>query len=188
MDDEQIKHLVDRFLGWKLPSNFSPDAGISFKAEFNQHTDHPMKHEPMGTNLLDATQAEAMVRYMIEGLPDLLPHSVLEMQEEFRNPVHQVAFRGGFILCREVMARFVEQGGDHQTAASIRANWVPALGDDPGGPRRYDFAELVAADNMEEGPWVAKDVEASLEGAVYALCAMHQFGMELPGELPDSTS
>lgn len=62
-----IKHMVDRFLGWKLPENFSPDAGISFKTTFNEHTAHPMKHEPSGTNLFDATQADAMIRYMLEG-------------------------------------------------------------------------------------------------------------------------
>ena len=66
--DEQIKYMTDRFLGWKLPENFNPDAGISFKANFNEHTAHPMKHEPSGTNLFDAGQADAMVRYMIEGL------------------------------------------------------------------------------------------------------------------------
>jgi len=67
--EDQIKHLVDRFLGWKLPSNFCPDAGISFKAEFNEHTDHPMRHEPTGTNLFDVVQATEMVRYMAEGMP-----------------------------------------------------------------------------------------------------------------------
>lgn len=70
MIKEQIKHMVDRFLGWKLPENFNPDGGISFKKTFNEHTDHPMKHEPSGTNLLDAMQAEEMVRYMIEGMPE----------------------------------------------------------------------------------------------------------------------
>lgn len=69
ISEEQIKHMVDRFLRWKLPENFAPDAGISFKAAFNEQTAHPMKHEPVGTNLFDATQAEAMVRYMIEGMP-----------------------------------------------------------------------------------------------------------------------
>jgi hypothetical protein len=69
MTDEQIKHMVDRFLCWKLPENFNPDGGISFKKTFNEHTAHPAKHEPVGTNLLDATQADAMVRYMLEGLP-----------------------------------------------------------------------------------------------------------------------
>jgi outer membrane receptor for ferrienterochelin and colicin len=69
MTEDQIKHMVNRFLSWKLPSNFSPDAGISFKAAFNEHTAHPMKHEPSGTNLFDFTQTDAMVRYMLEGLP-----------------------------------------------------------------------------------------------------------------------
>ena len=63
MTDEQIKHLVGRFLRWHLPAEFRPDAGISF-----QHT-HPNHPWPSGTNLLDATQAEAMVRHMVEGLP-----------------------------------------------------------------------------------------------------------------------
>jgi len=84
--NDQIKHMVDRFLGWKLPENFSPDAGISFKATFNEHTDYPMKHEPSGTNLLDATQAEAMVRYMIEGMsePTALAARLAEVEAALR--------------------------------------------------------------------------------------------------------
>lgn len=69
MTEAQIKHMVDRFLGWRLPDNFCPDGGISFKATFNEHTAHPMRHEPTGTNLFYAEQATAMVRYMVEGLP-----------------------------------------------------------------------------------------------------------------------
>lgn len=69
MTEEQIKYMTQRFLGWKLPSNFSPDAGISFKPDYNEHTAYPAKHEPSGTNLFDATQAEAMVRYMIDQMP-----------------------------------------------------------------------------------------------------------------------
>ena len=68
MNDDKIKHMVNRFLGWKLPENFNPDAGISFKAAFNEHTASPMKHEPTGTNLFDATQADSMVRYMVDGI------------------------------------------------------------------------------------------------------------------------
>lgn len=105
---------------------------------------------------------------------------VAQMQADFRNPIHQVALRAGFILCREVMARFVEQGGDAQSAASIRANWLPALGEDPGGPRKYDFAEIAQADDMENGPWESRNPGACVEGAVYALCAMSQFGLALP--------
>lgn len=65
MTDEQIKHMVDRFLSWKLPENFNPDGGISVRRpNYPRH----IPWEPTGTNLLDATQAEAMVRHMIEGL------------------------------------------------------------------------------------------------------------------------
>lgn len=72
MTEDQIKYMATRFLGWRLPENFQPDAGISFKAEFNEHTAHPMRHEPTGTNLFDATQAETMVRFMVDGLPNSL--------------------------------------------------------------------------------------------------------------------
>ena len=41
-------------------------------------------------------------------------------------------FRAGAQAAREMMARFVEQGGDATTAGSIRANWNPSWGDDPG--------------------------------------------------------
>ncbi|MGV2110141.1 hypothetical protein ACQZ46_02565 [Agrobacterium salinitolerans] len=69
MTEEQIKHMADRFLQWRLPEDFAPDCGISFKRDFNEHTAHPMKHEPSGTNLLDARQAEAMVEFITQGLP-----------------------------------------------------------------------------------------------------------------------
>ncbi len=66
MKEEQIKSMVERFLQWKLPEDFLPDGGISFKSEFNEHTAHPMKHEPTGTNLLTAAQAEAMIRFITD--------------------------------------------------------------------------------------------------------------------------
>jgi hypothetical protein len=69
MTEDQIKYMVNRFLSWKLPADFNPDGGITFKRMYNEHTTWPMKHEPSGTNLLDATQADAMVRHMLEGLP-----------------------------------------------------------------------------------------------------------------------
>ena len=42
------------------------------------------------------------------------------------------AFVEGAQAAREMLARFVEQGGDAVTAASIRANWHPGWGKDPG--------------------------------------------------------
>lgn len=67
-----VAHMVNRFLSWRLPEAFHPDGGISFKPFFNEYNEHlpqPLKAEPTGTNLFDATQAEQMVRHMIEGLP-----------------------------------------------------------------------------------------------------------------------
>ncbi len=74
MTDDQIKHMVSRFLQWKLPETFSPDAGISFAPEFNKEWNAkqgmpPQRHEPIGTNLFSAVEAEAMIRHMIEGMP-----------------------------------------------------------------------------------------------------------------------
>ena len=69
MTEDQIKHMVNRFLGWRLPENFSPDDGISFNPIAGEHGPHPFRRTPIGTNLFDATQADAMVRYMVEGLP-----------------------------------------------------------------------------------------------------------------------
>ena len=42
------------------------------------------------------------------------------------------AFTEGLQAMREMLARFVEQGGDPRTAQSIRENWAPAWGKDPG--------------------------------------------------------
>lgn len=67
MNEEQIKKAVNKFLGWRLPPDFSPDCGISFKREGDY--DHPTygrtKFEPVGTNLLTATQAEEMFRHCL---------------------------------------------------------------------------------------------------------------------------
>lgn len=60
-DEASIKHMVDRFLGWRLPADFSPDGGIIFS-----HTSGGHANAPTGTNLFTAAQAEAMVRYMME--------------------------------------------------------------------------------------------------------------------------
>lgn len=86
-----------------------------------------------------------------------------------RHPINQVYFRAGLLACREYMARFVEQGGDHVTAQSIRANWWPRLGADPGAPRLFSFDEL--AEEKSDGTVTCKDIEISVE----ALPRAYQF-------------
>jgi len=71
MTEAQIKYMVDRFLMWRLPPNFSPDNGISFSPIAGEDGPFPFTRKPSGTNLLDASQADAMVRHMIEGMPEL---------------------------------------------------------------------------------------------------------------------
>lgn len=70
LTDEQIKYMRDRFLGWKLPDDFNPDGGVTFKkySDYNHPKYGRHKYEPSGTNLFHAEQAEAMIRYMLEGL------------------------------------------------------------------------------------------------------------------------
>lgn len=67
LTDDQIKHMVGRFLAWHLPDDFNPDGGISYTPPASHGAAYPSR--PVGTNLLTATQSEAMVRHMVEGLP-----------------------------------------------------------------------------------------------------------------------
>lgn len=66
MNEEQIKQMVNRFLQWKLPDDFYPDNGIHFSPFHKGLGGKPVKNEPVGTNLLTATQAEEMIRYILE--------------------------------------------------------------------------------------------------------------------------
>lgn len=54
--------MVGRFLGWKLPKDFAPDAGISFKES---------AWWPSGTNLLHAGQAKEMLEHVVGGAPTM---------------------------------------------------------------------------------------------------------------------
>jgi len=89
MTPNQIKHMVDRFLSWKLPEHFRPDCGISFAP---RHYDHGKRVQwPVGTNLFDATQAEAMVRCMIDGIPkDSVDHRIRELEKAIDGVIRQV--------------------------------------------------------------------------------------------------
>lgn len=58
-----INALVNRFLLWRLPEDFSPDGGISFAI-----APRLMQHWPTGTNLFTADQARKMFEYCVTGL------------------------------------------------------------------------------------------------------------------------
>lgn len=62
--------MVSRFLAWSLPATFAPDCGISFDGrkddEWNKN-----KTWPIGTNLLTAIEARAMLEHVVGSHPPL---------------------------------------------------------------------------------------------------------------------
>lgn len=125
MKDEQIKHMVNRFLAWKLPANFAPDAGISFKAAFNEHTAHPMKHDPSGTNLFDAGQADAMVRHMVEGVPSETAWLV-EWPGDRHQPVRWWHPKHGWTIDAGAAIRFARKVDADAYIAGSSMKWAKA--------------------------------------------------------------
>ena len=130
---------------------------------------------------LTSDQMLGRLQELIEEKPDAVEQFIL-CQEGLTNPATVVRGRAGFLLCREYMARFVEQGGDAATAASIRANWLPRWGDDPGPPRRFDFDEIVDSGPDGAPPWTSKLVSASRDACCEAAMLMFALGMTPPGE------
>jgi hypothetical protein len=61
MDNDKIKKIVDKFLQWRLPYDFSPDAGVKLDRTYTDKWGMPT-----GTNLLSASQAEVMIRHILE--------------------------------------------------------------------------------------------------------------------------
>ena len=62
LDKKQLDAMVNRFLGWKLPPTFGPDCYITFDRE-KAKANHGW---PVGTNLLTADEARAMLEHILE--------------------------------------------------------------------------------------------------------------------------
>lgn len=71
--DQFISKAVDRFLGWRLPKDFYPDCGISFKPPEKPHPDVLYEYWPVGTNLFTADQAKAMFEHCIQEREVIMP-------------------------------------------------------------------------------------------------------------------
>lgn len=112
----------------------------------------------------------------LQDLKRMIPFGIYDQGSILtRNPLTQVYFRAGLLACREYMARFVEQGGHPEIAQSIRANWWPQLGDDPGAPRLFDFAEVCEESEGPDGKLVFRSLEVS--ASIEALPRAYQFLM-----------
>lgn len=73
-----VSEAVNRFLGWKLPENFSPDAGISFDPAYKEKWGMPI-----GTNLLNADQAKAMFQHCLIGKPAITEERVIDLKQKY---------------------------------------------------------------------------------------------------------
>lgn len=63
-----MEALVNRFLGWKLPKTFGPDAGITFKPSNGMTREEAYERPgwwPIGTNLLNAEEAKQMLEHLL---------------------------------------------------------------------------------------------------------------------------
>jgi hypothetical protein len=61
IEDDRRRRMANRFLMWRLPETFGPDCFVRFdreKAKANQSW-------PVGTNLLTADEARAMIDHML---------------------------------------------------------------------------------------------------------------------------
>lgn len=93
-----IDVMVSRFLCWKLPKEFSPDAGIRFiPGPIQQHDGH---YWPTGTNLLHAGQAQEMIEHMLAGAmnsaaSDVLAERHRQIEAEGWTPEHDDAHKNG---------------------------------------------------------------------------------------------
>lgn len=91
------------------------------------------------------------------------------------NAISSAAEHWGFIkgaqICREMMARFVEQGGtetERKIACSIRANWRPSWGDDPGAPIEEVYTNAAP-----------REVRAKEDGPAEILQTLYQYESDL---------
>ncbi len=62
---EVTQQMIDRFLSWKLPEDFSPDCGVSFDKRPPDAKGYA-RPWPVGTSLLTATQARQMLEHVLQ--------------------------------------------------------------------------------------------------------------------------
>jgi hypothetical protein len=82
--------MVSRFLTWRLPDDFGPDCGIHFTPF---HPNGVTRYEPVGTNLLTAEQAKAMLTHVLAAAaPQVEPVAWLWIEDPFGANEHHVVF------------------------------------------------------------------------------------------------
>jgi hypothetical protein len=165
-----VDTMVNRFLGWSLPKDFSPDCGISFDGrkddEWNKN-----KSWPTGTNLFAATQAKAMFEYCLASpasAPEAAPEQQLanDWEEDFKHENGQYEGR-----CSNCGCRFI----GHKRRCVCKACYdraAPTAGAATTSEDARDAARLAdrvrdliashAADNWPMKKYALEDIEKNI--------------------------
>lgn len=117
-----VKDMVNRFLGWKLPKSFNPDCGVSFK---------PMEAAggswPIGTNLFTADEAKVMFEHCVRSTASSEPtkrerelDASLDQAIGDRDQYHEWADK----LAGAIAAHFGAEIGEH---SNQNCPWAEAL-------------------------------------------------------------
>jgi hypothetical protein len=149
MTEDQIKHMVDRFLSWKLPDTFNPDGGISFAQIVNEGTQYALTRRPSGTNLFDSAQANAMIRHLIEGMPS---DDMTDVDDEAVHMAH----------CYY---------GEYEGSCKYGDDNCPATPPQAGDAEREIIDDMVAAWLDEDPNAICDDAPRQYEGAFRQDCA-----------------
>ena len=124
-DPPGVNVCVDRFLGWKLPKDFSPDCGISFDAA--KLAPWPDAW-PTGTNLLTATQAKEMFACVLDPMVARLSMSS-DLVAALQDPGTDRSEGGEMNFCRDCKHYFNGQCKSPQAATErdpIAGDWPMA--------------------------------------------------------------
>ena len=143
-----VDSMVNRFLGWKLPMDFAPDAGISFKPT------KPYEEPgwwPVGTNLFHAGQARDMIEHMLgdslnQAAQDVLSERRRQIEEKGWTPEHddahvndEIAALACFYAMPPGAREWDGHYGETMGKAMLPNGWVAATGD-----RRRELVKAAA--------------------------------------------
>ncbi len=158
---------VTRFLGWPLPADFAPDGGIAFTKPTNPHG------WPIGTHLLNATQARAMLEYVLadssqpanglnalnEEIDRYLTANLQDTEPWLKSPFGEALTRRS----RDT----VDYGNADKAGQQAANNWVADALSTARDAARYRW--LRAQHCNAGGYCVTKASEVKLGGQTYAL-------------------
>lgn len=164
-----IDKMVNRFLGWKLPKDFYPDAGISFTPT-NPYEGDAFGNSwwPVGTNLFTADQAKQMFEYALgddlhgECAAEIhaLQAKVKELESLGEPEALHIAYESGRASANKQIRELTAHCERLREALILCSSFIgDAAGFDPYGSEK-DLAEFLQQVKREELEAAAKAKEA----------------------------